>query len=308
MKTAAWFSLIVACFTLQTRAAEQCLVIGDSLSKEYKIEFPALYPQNRESWDTRNWIELLAARRAGFFDTGHQRIYPDFRLIGTKHNWAFPGATSQEIRSKLSSRALSHRLWQSELRQQLRGEVERVVIFAGGNDLEDLYPTLYRGQNSAAQLTRIRQNLLWIVDYVKAQRPSLQVVLVAVPHIGICPDIQREFPTDAVKTARVTAALDLLNAQLAASAKSRGVAFADGVYTFTRSTLTQPVFIGSTEILKAADADSRPQYLFSGDGFHPAGAGQFFIAQSILDAFRKRWPTPALQPLTAEEGLRALGL
>jgi lysophospholipase L1-like esterase len=290
-------------------AAEQCLVLGDSLSKEYEVEFPALYPQNREAWDSRNWIEILDSRRSSWFDTGSMSVYADVRIIGHKHNWAFPGATTQELREALSSSSWFNKQWQSELRGQLKDTVERVVIFAGGNDVDDIYGRLYNGQGASTQLTALRNNLLWLVDYVRAIKPSLKIVLVSVPHVGVCPDVQRGWPTHVTKTARVTTALDSLNSQLAAGARARSIAFADGVYAFTKAAITQRVFFDNLEILRRADADSRPQYLFSGDGFHPATSGQAKIAQSILQAFRIRWPNPAIPALTDDEVLRqVLGL
>jgi lysophospholipase L1-like esterase len=184
-----------------------------------------------------------------------------------------------------------------------------VVIFAGGNDIEDIYGRLYNGQSASTQLTTIRNNLVWLVDYVRAVKPSLKIVLVSVPHVGVCPDVKREWPTHVTKTARVTTALTTLNSQLASSAKSRSVAFADGVFTFTRNAISQRVFFDNVEILNQADANSRSQYLFSGDGFHPATSGQAKIAQSILQAFRIRWPNPAIPALTDDEVLRqVLGL
>jgi lysophospholipase L1-like esterase len=300
------FALALAWSASALSAAEQCLVIGDSLSKEYEVEFPVLFPQQRASWDTRNWLEILDQRRNAFFDTGSWSAYTDYRIVGHKHNWAFPGATTQEIRNALSSSSWFNKLWQNELKAQLRSTVERVVIFAGGNDVEDVYGRLYNGQGASTQLTTVRNNLLWVVDYVRAIKPSLKIVLVSIPHVGSAPHVQQGYPTNTVKTARVTTALDGLNTQLAAAARSRGIAYADGVYTFTKAAITQRVFIGSTEILRQADPDSRPQYLFSGDGFHPTTAGQAKIAQSILNAFRTRWPTPAIPALSDDEILRSV--
>jgi phospholipase/lecithinase/hemolysin len=58
-----------------------------------------------------------------------------------------------------------------------------------------------------------------------------------------------------------------------------------------------------------ADADARPQYAFSGDGFHPATALQAKLAQIILNTFRARWPSPAIPVLTdAEIRTKVLGL
>jgi hypothetical protein len=73
-----------------TLRAEQCLVIGDSLSKEYEVEFPILFRNNREAWDSRNWIEILDQHRGTWFDTGKWSGFADPRILGHEHNWAFP--------------------------------------------------------------------------------------------------------------------------------------------------------------------------------------------------------------------------
>lgn len=302
MKTLTRISLAALLFiAARLQAAQQCLVIGDSLSKEYEVEFPILYPSNRDAWDTRNWIEILHERRKSWFDLGSFSYYTDYRILGHKHNWAFPGATTTEIRGELRSTSWQDKFWQEELKSQLKNTVERVVIFAGGNDVDDWYDDVYNGASSTAYVKKTRDNLINIVDFVRSVKPSLPIVLVSVPHVGCCPDVQRQYPTHGVKTARVTAALDSLNTQLAAAAKTRGVAFADGVYTFTKSLITTRFYINGIEIYRKADADSRPRYAFSGDGFHPAEAAQARIAQIIVDTFRIRWPSPAIPRLTDSE-------
>jgi len=283
------------------QAAQQCLVIGDSLTKEYEVEFPILYPSNRDAWDTRNWIEVLHERRKSWFDLGSFSYFADYRIVGHKHNWAFPGATTTEIRGELRSSAWLDKYWQNELKSQIKSTVERVVIFAGGNDVDDWYDDVYNGKSATNYIKTTRDNLINIVDFVRSVKSTIPIVLVAVPHVGCCPDIQRQNPTHSVKTARVSAALETLNSQLAASAKSRGVAFASGVYTFTKSLITTPFYLNGVEIYRKADANSRPRYAFSGDGFHPAGAPQAKIAQIIVDTFRARWPSPAIPRLTDTE-------
>jgi lysophospholipase L1-like esterase len=290
-------------------AAQQCIVLGDSLTKEYEVEFPVLYPEDRTAWKARNWIETLHQQRAGYFDLGRFTTYPDVRIVGHKHNWAFPGATTQEIRDALLSTSWFNKLWQSELKSQIKGEAERIVIFAGGNDVDDYYDDIYNGASASKFTNRTRDNLIRIVDWVRAVRSNIPIVLVAVPHIGCAPDIQRENPTNGVKTARVSNALAALNSQLATLASQRGVAFAGGVFDLTRNLITQPLVIDGVTIKKGADDDARPQYEFSGDGFHPGTALQAKVAQIIVNTFRARWPSPAIPPLTdAEIRTKVLGL
>lgn len=304
MKTPLRFCFVAVALLLSmssARAVQQCLVIGDSLTKEYEVEFPVLYPNNRDSWDTRNWIEILHERRQSWFDLGHFSAYSDVRIVGHKYNWAFPGATSQEIRDRLLSTSWFDKYWQSELRNQIKNEVERVVIFAGGNDVDDYYDDIYNGATASKFTNKTRDNIIRIVDWVRSVKSTIPIVVVAVPHVGCAPDIQRQNPTNATKTGRVTSALTTLNSQLATLSTQRGVAFCSGVFDFTRNLITQPLVIDGVTIIKQADANARPQYAFSGDGFHPAEALQAKIAQLIVNTFRARWPSAAIPAITDNE-------
>lgn len=277
--------------------AAQCLVIGDSLTKEYEVEFPALYSSNPAAWSSRNWAEILHEHRRTWFDLGRFSAFADPRLTGHEHNWAFPGATTSEIRSQLANPL--NFWWHRELEGQLEDAVERVVVFAGGNDVDSYYGTLYDGEPAASQIAATRDNLKWIVDHLRGQNPALPMVLVAVPHLGCAPKVQAEHPTDPVKTARVTQALDGLNAELAAFAASRGIGFVREVDDLTRTMITDPIRIGGLEFVRGADPDAGARFLFSGDGFHPGTSAQARIAQAIADAFRT-WQ-PVIPQLTDRE-------
>ena len=311
MKARFWFlTVLMVCMAIQAAAvtrAEQCLVLGDSLTKEYEVTFPVLYPRHPAAWEARNWIEILDQRRARWFDTGSFNAYADPRLIGHRHNWAFPGATVSRIRSELAK--TSNRWWTEELRRQIRSEAERVVIFAGGNDVDSYYGFLYNGRPATPYTNATRDHLRWLVDYVRAVRPSVPIVLVSVPHVGCAPDVQGAHPFHPVKTGRVTRALDSLNQQLADFARLRRIGFASGVYEMTKQMLTQPLKIGGRTFQTRADAEARGSFAFSGDGFHPNTCAQAKIGQIILEAFRERYPQGNIPSLTDDEILRnVLGL
>jgi phospholipase/lecithinase/hemolysin len=301
------FTLAFFLFLSVVLRAEQCLVIGDSLSKEYEVEFPALFPRNPAAWDSRNWAEILHERRKTWFDLGRSSAFADPRLIGHEHNWAFPGSTTAQIKTQLNG--FWNIWWTRDLQSQIRSSAERVVIFAGGNDVDAYYPAIYKGASPTTYINATRENLKWIVDYVRRVKGTIPIALVSVPHVGCTPDIQKAHPTDPVKTRRVTLALDSLNAQLALFAAQRGIAFVPGVYELTKSMITQPMTIGNVSFISAADADARPNYVFSGDGFHPGTAAQAKIAQMILEAFRTKYPKTAITPLSDAEILtQVLGL
>lgn len=288
-------AVLLAWMSLAPVHAEQCLVIGDSLTKEYEAEFPGLFPTNPASWQARNWIEILHQHRTDWFDTGTWGSYSDPRLTGHRYNWAFPGATTTEIRTQLN--AFYNKWWTDTLKDQIRNEVERVVIFAGGNDADSYYAQLYSGNVGAEVTNTTLNNIKWIVNYVRSVRLYVPIVLVSVPHVGCTPKVQQGYSTDAVKTGRVTAAMDSLNASLAAYAQEQGIGFVPGVYEFTKAILAKPFRIRGIEFYRTADADARTRYTFSGDGFHPNTCAHARIAQMVVDAFNVMYPTTVIQPL-----------
>lgn len=272
--------------------AEQCLVIGDSLTKEYEAEFKGLFPQNPASWQARNWSEILHQRRTDWFDTGTWSAYWDARATGHRYNWALPGATTTEIRN-----ILWNGWWTGTFEDQIRNEVERVVIFAGGNDADSYYADLYNGLVGPEVTDTTLANIRWMVDRIQTVRAAIPIVVVSVPHVGCTPQVQQGYPTDPVKTARVTAAMDQLNASLAAFAQSRGIGFVPGAYEFTKKIITDPFRIRGIEFYRVADADSRTRYAFSGDGFHPNTCAHAVIAQMVVDEFNRAYPATAIAPL-----------
>ncbi len=303
---AAALVLALTGFSNNAYTAQQVLVIGDSLTKEYEVEFPALFPDNPPAWLARNWIELLHSNRNAHFDLGSFSVFLDPRATGHKYNWAFPGATTQEIRNRLSSTSFLDKTWQDEFKNQIKTVAERVVVFAGGNDVEDYYDDIYNGASGTPFINTTRDNLKWIVDFIKTQKSSIPVVLVSVPHVGCTPKVQQSQPTHATKTTRVSSALESLNSQLASYAQTKGIGFAPDVYTMTKALITEPFYIGGVEFYREADADSHPRYLYSGDGFHPNTCAHARIAQMVVDAFRATYASPVIAQVTDTELLQWL--
>jgi lysophospholipase L1-like esterase len=300
--------LAFALVTTNALAIQQVLVVGDSLTKEYEVEFPALYTNNPASWSARNWVELLNDNRGSYFQLGTFSVYADPRTTGHEFNWAFPGATTQDIRDRLASTSFLDSLWQSTFKDQIKNTVERVVVFAGGNDIKSYYDDIYNGANGTPFINQTRDNIKWIVDYIRSQKSTIPLVLLAPPHVGCAPVVQQQFPTNATKTGRVTAALDSLNSQLAAYAQTKGIGYAANVYAMTKALIDQPFYIGGTEFYRLGDPDSRARYLFSGDGFHPNTSAQARIAQIVVDTFRAYYPSPNIPAVTDNEILGWLGV
>ncbi len=275
--------------------AEQCLVIGDSLTKEYEAEFSGLYPDNPAAWQARNWIEILHQHRTDWFDTGTWDVYADPRLTGHAHNWALPGATTTEIRNLLTN--FFNQWWLNSLKNHIRYDVERVVIFAGGNDADSYYANLYNGLVGAEVTNTTLGNLQWLVGWVRGLNATVPIVLASVPHVGCTPKIQQGYPTNAVKTGRVTTAMGALNASLATWADSQDIGFVPGVYEFTKSMIDEPFRIKGIEFYRVADANAGTRYAFSGDGFHPNTCAHTKIAQLVVEAFNSKYPSTPISPL-----------
>ncbi len=298
-------------FVVPWARAERCLVLGDSLTKEYETWFPGYYPDNPAAWSARNWIETLHQHRTDWFDTGAFSVYLPPRITGHRYNWAFPGATTQAIRDRLEETNIFSLdwVWRSQLEDQLNGEVDRIVIFAGGNDVDAIYPQIYEGANSGPLIQPVIDNLVAIVDWIRARAGSTPIVLAAVPHVGITPNIQSAHPTDPIKTPRVTAAFTTLNDALEAAAAARGIGFCREIFDFTVRMIYEPVCIGGVDLIYESDPDARPRYVFTGDGFHPNTGPHVKIAQAIIDTFNTAYPSTPITQLPDSEALsNVLGL
>lgn len=189
---------------------DKVLVVGDSLTKEYRSEFVVLYPTSPAAWDARNWIELLDARRNQQFDLGSWSVFSDLRLTGHEFNWSKPGGTVREFRNFLRQTADAEAeikatsggtaIW--ELFPDWRatftnstGEAQKVVLFFGGNDLalgnsdpvanpsvngkrrQVDYETIYAGNLGAASdpeilKASIRSNLKSVIQWFRDPRTS----------------------------------------------------------------------------------------------------------------------------------------
>ena len=189
-------------------AGDKVLVIGDSLTKEYRSEFPLLFPSHPAAWSARNWIEILNDRRPDQFDLGSFSTFADVRLTGHEFNWAKPGGTVREFRNflrqtpdaRLEIEATSGGLalwalfpsWRNTFTSYM-GQAQKVVIFVGGNDLalgnSDLvanplvngerkqmdYGSIYAGtfgaaSNPAHLRESIRANTRSVVQWFRAPR------------------------------------------------------------------------------------------------------------------------------------------
>ena len=267
--------LLLAATPATFAAPKKVLVIGDSLSREYGLEFP-------EFDEARNWVEILAEERPTQISFGEKQ-----NLGYYEYNNAVPTSTAEDYRERLTSFVY---IWFQAIIESDLNDVDCVVIFLGGNDIDSVYGDIYGGSTSAATTirNRIKSDLTEIIDYVRDEEPNVDMVLVNVPHVGATPEVKGDHPTDPVKTQRVTDTLVTLNSQLATLAQQKGIAYAD-IYTLTADLLSDDdYFIGARNFINAGTDEGDPEYIWLGgdlsQNFHPNTQGQAVVANAIIAA------------------------
>ncbi len=320
------------------------MTLGDSLTYAYEAEFgfQVWIPFVATFGDgfgpqVRNWVEILnnPAYRKSRFDIGAR---DEFQLIGIynllfrhEYNWALPGLKIEELRGfiagettftemvaddpnlslllSLSDLDQDNAFLLTDLKTQIQTTAERLVFFIGGNDVRAVYGGIYNGGSAGTFVADFISDAAEILDRVLLLNPNIQIVVVNVPHIGITPDIKSSYPTDPVKTARVTTVLQNLNSQLSALAQNRGLGFAD-VLTPTISLLqTTPLCIHGIPFINSGSTTGNLNYVWLNGqyskNFHPNTNAQTLIANTIIDAFNTRYAT-GIAPLSATEILTGL--
>ncbi len=333
------FPCLFGAFCLQVgtlSATEQCVTLGDSLTFAYEAEFGFL-SDRFDPDEVRNWIEILndTAYRHESFDIGKRKylasiFFWEF-LFRHQYNWALPGLKIEQLRAFVHGDTTIEELIVDDdllapllerldfgatsdfnignLESQIRTDAERLVFFIGGNDVRGVYGTLYNGGSAGTFVADFMDDATQILDRVLELNANIQIVVVNVPHIGITPDIKSSYPTDPVKTERVTAVLRDLNGQLRALASARGLGYAD-IFTPTLSLLgPDPLCIHGIPFFNSGSDSGNLDYVWlNGEysaNFHPNTNAQTLIANEIIEAFNARYQT-GIAPLTATEILAGL--
>jgi hypothetical protein len=159
-------------------------------------------------------------------------------------------------------------------------------------------------------MNSMKLSIQTIAQFVKTANPSLPIVVCAVPHVGCAPEVKAQWPTDPVRTGRITTALDALNADLKVwTENTLGGAWVD-TYSLTKDlisggfTLGGVTFINDSDVKTAGDpVSAHNRYIFSHDGFHPTSTVQAVIAQKVQAALAAKYPAKfgSSPPLTDRE-------
>jgi hypothetical protein len=278
---------------LPAQAAQQIVIIGDSLSKEYAYE-GAFIGGSEAGPELRSWSEILHEKRNAYFDYGSSGTFTDLRLIGHTYNWSVPGSMADDWwNDYLMANTIQQFTYGiPTLEDQLESDAERIVIWIGGNELRAQYGNLYDGNlvpNTWAVdvFNDIEDVTNWVLD---RKRSSAEVVLVNIPHLGACPNKNDAHPFNATKTGRVTSAVTNLNNRLLTFANTKGIGYAD-VYSQMLPLLTaNHLCIGTVPIFRYPPReDGNVRYAFLGDGLHPNTPIQALFAQKIIDTFNSKY-------------------
>ena len=293
-------------------AAQQLLIIGDSLSKEYEYEGAFIGGEDAPP-GLHSWTEILDDKRHSYFDFGTSSSYPDLRLQGHRHNWSVPGSFADEWYNDYLTATfpLDYTYGIPELESQLDGSVERVVVFLGGNEIRSQYGNLYDGNLAPSDFAdNLFNNLEDIVNWVLDRRASgTQVVIANLPHLGACPSKNDAHPYNATKTGRVTTAITSVNSRLQTLAQTKGIGYADIYSTFSGLVNSDHMCIGGVPIWRyPVHSDGNPRYCFLGDGLHPNMPVQAVIAQIMIDAFNTKYNTTIPRLTNTEILTTVLGL
>ncbi len=282
-----WIALSLVASPLHA-APFRLLAIGDSLTEEYRYEIPFSAPDSNPSVaNAKNWVELLHARRPSAFTMGSSTAslgsYFDYRNAGYEYNYGVPGFKAARWDELLLSTPFD--FLDINTKVELTGDlsaVNAVLIFLGGNDLSLT--------NSDAQHDAIRQSIVRIHSYVRANAPAnLPIIIATLPDIGATPAEKLSDPAVASAARRRVATLNASIAEMRLLPNTyiaRVDAVTDRIFD------QQPFHLNGTVFSSAPHPENPPLHLFCKDGFHAGTVIQALIANEILKAINTFAATP----------------
>lgn len=317
--------MVVPCFFLlaQTLSAQplRLAVLGDSLSAEYDpitgitgVDDPTEYAAITVSgWESMSWVEVVGRLRTSAVSLGgfgnDFLEWGVFRFAGYEYNFAVPGFETSQFEQIVNSSIFSDPQflpYKLQIADVLHNHADAAVVWLGGNDFRANYGSLYEGNSPTSLITSLSNNLAKVLDFVRAQKPGIKLVVVNLPDLGATPSKQAAHP-DPVKRANVTAATILANQAITNLAVARGIPVAD-VFSLTYNLIAgETAWIGPVNFYPGSDPDNNPRYEFTRDGLHPNACLQAIIAGRILDTFNQAYAT-GIPRITDGEILNLIGI
>lgn len=284
------------------------MVIGDSLSEEYRFEVPFSAPESDPlDANTKNWIEILGEQRVDEISFGEYKGEPfgwsDSRNGGYEYNWSVPGSETETWFEVFEAGPFDEPLlfFVAERLRDSVSKMDAAVIFLGGNDANSEYSNLYNDTPIDGWADTVVANLGVIVSKLRAEKPGLPIVLANVPDVGATLDVQSDHP-DSMKRTVATSYIAALNTKINQLAAIRSLTVFDVFGLTEELNATEPFRIGNIEFFQNADPENRKRNLFCRDGFHPSTPAHIELANSIVAALD--YATEAeLTPLTDTESL-----
>ncbi|MDB2429768.1 SGNH/GDSL hydrolase family protein [Akkermansiaceae bacterium] len=287
---------------------KKVLVVGDSMSEEYRFEIPFSAPASDPTdSNTKNWVELLAEFRSDEITFGAYEnnafSYPDLRNAGYEFNWGVPGAETTLWSAVMRASIFEDQQYLSSqitLLSQV-DDVDAIVIFLGGNDIQNNYRELSRNTPPANFPNNIIDQLDDLIDAIRDENSSVPIVIGDFPDVGGTEKRRLDFPDRAIR-AIATNYIDQANLALRNYASSRGATVFKVSELTTDLAFENPYRIGNVEFFPTADPENRSRFLFCRDGFHPSTPAQVRLANMIVGALNTGagW---SLTPFSNEETL-----
>ena len=303
-----WIISTLLGFSAPAAFADQVLIIGDSLSKEYEIEFATdNYPDR-----VKSWTEILDDLRNDDFDYGSLNsvaVPVPFTVVpGHEYNWSWPGGVMEDFVDLVEGRTFFDNVARDLLEDRIE-DVERVVFFVGGNDVDSVYQTAYEGRSIESFTGRFIEETETVLDYLIDEAPGREIVMVSIPHVGATPDVKSDHPFDPVLTGNATAAYAVVEAEMRALAEEKGVGYVD-IFSLTVPLLDDDDYcFQGVGFENQSAADGRQERLWLGGpvaaDFHPNTLLQAEIANAIIDGFNERYDS-GIRRLTTREILETL--
>lgn len=293
---------------LVAAAPLKVMVIGDSLSEEYRFEVPFSAPEsNPLDTNTKNWIEILGEQRVDEISFGEYKGEPfgwsDSRNGGYEYNWSVPGSETETWFEVFEAGPFDEPLlfFVAERLRDSVSKMDAAVIFLGGNDANSEYRNLYNDTPIDGWADTVVANLGVIVSELRAEKPGLPIVLANVPDVGATLEVQSDHP-DPIKRAVAATYIAALNTKINQLAATQSLTVSD-VFGLTQELNSPAPFrIGNIEFFPNADPENRKRNLFCRDGFHPSTAAHIELANSIVAALEQATHVD-LTPLSVTESL-----